>query len=139
MQLFLTGITHAWLLYFGLLFVGMILWAPTGLAGIIMAHQPVWKAGLMKRLLPAYGLIAVPTLVMFLGGMTLIEINYHLSLSIKPEEPMSIFGISFHAQSPMAWITAVALLVVGFYFFRRTQRIVRRSWNEVRTSMKEER
>jgi branched-chain amino acid transport system permease protein len=136
MQLSLAGITHAWLLYFGLLFVGMIIWAPTGLAGIIMLHQPVWKAGLMKRLLPAYALIGLASLVLFLGAMTLIEINYHLSLSINPDEPMSLFGISFRAQSPAAWIVALGLIVAGFYFFRKTQHLARRSWNEVTQLMK---
>ena len=139
MQLSLAGITHAWLLYFGLLFVGMILWAPNGLAGIIMIHQPVWQAGLMKRLLPAYCLIALPSLLLFLGVMTLIEINYHLSLSINPDEPISLFGISFHAQSPAAWLAAIAMTAVGFYFFRKAQRTVRRSWNEVGQMMKENR
>jgi branched-chain amino acid transport system permease protein len=137
MQLSLAGITHAWLLYYGVLFVGMVLWAPNGLAGIIMLHQPVWQAGLMKRLLPAYGLIAVPSLVLFSGTMTLIEINYHLSLSINPDEPLSLFGISFRAQSPIAWLVAVVLMIVGFYFFRKAQRKVKRSWNEVSQMMKE--
>ena len=136
MQLSLAGITHAWLLYFGVLFVGMVLWAPTGMAGLIMMHEPVWKSGLMKRLLPAYGLIAMPSLVLFLGLMTLIEINYHLSLSVNPEAPMSVFGISFRAQSPVAWMISIVLIVVGFFFFRKAQRAVRDSWNEVTQLMK---
>ena len=136
MQISLSGITHAWLLYFGLLFVGMIVWAPTGFSGIIMMHEPIWKAGLMKRILRAYGVIAVPTLVLFLGVMTFIEINYHLSLSANPDEPMSLFGISFHAQSPVAWIVSLVLIAVGFFFFRKAQRVVRDSWNEVTQLMK---
>ena len=117
----------------------MILWAPTGLAGIIMVHQPVWQARLMKRLLPAYGLIALPGFVLFLGAMTLIEIGYHLSLSINPDEPLTLFGISFRAQAPAAWLAAAAMIVVGFYFFRKAQRAVQRSWNEVGQMMKENR
>lgn len=136
MQLSLAGITHAWLLYFGLLFVGMVVWAPTGLAGIIMVHEPVWKSGLMQRLLRPYGLIALPSLILFLGVMTLIEINYHLSLSVNPKEPMSIFGISFRAQSPIAWIISLVLIAVGFFFFRKAQRVVRDSWSEVTQLMK---
>ena len=136
MQISLAGITHAWLLYFGLLFVGMIVWAPTGLAGIIMLHEPVWKAGLISRLLRAYGVIAVPTLVLFLGVMILIEINYHLSLSVNPDEPMSLFGITFRAQSPVAWILSLVLIAVGFFFFRKAQRVVRDSWTEVTQLMK---
>jgi branched-chain amino acid transport system permease protein len=88
-------------------------------------------------LLPAYGLIALPILVLFLVAMTLIEINYHLSLSINPDEPLSLFGISFRAQSPIAWLVAAVLVIVGFYFFRKAQGVVRRSWNEVTQRMKE--
>ena len=137
MQLSLANITHAWLLYFGLLFVGMILWAPNGLAGIIMLHQPVWKAGLTKRLLPAYSLIALSSLVLFLGAMTLIEINYHLSLSINPDLPMSIFGIQFNAHSPVLWGIAILLIIIGFVLFRRAAKLVNHSWQEITYEMKE--
>ena len=136
MQQSLAGITHAWLLYFGLLFVMMVLWAPNGLAGLIMMHEPVWKAGLFKRLLPSYFAISVPTLVMFAGVMILVEINYHLSLSIDPDEPLSLFGIVFNARSPVAWGLAIVLAGVGFFFFRRTSRWVNQSWNEVTQAMK---
>ncbi len=136
MQLSLANITHAWLLYFGLLFMGMVLWAPNGLAGLLMLHEPVWKAGLMKRLLPAYALAALPALVIFLGAMILIEINYHLSLSIDPTAPMKLFKISFSAQSPLPWGMAIGLIIIGFVFFRRAGRRVTRSWQAVTSEMK---
>ncbi|MBU1193360.1 MAG: branched-chain amino acid ABC transporter permease [Proteobacteria bacterium] len=136
MQLTLSGFTHAWQLYFGLLFVSMILWAPTGLAGIIMNHEPAWKAGLMKKLIPSYTRATLAALVMFLGIMTLIEINYHLSLSIHPKDPMSLFGISFKAQSPAGWIIAIALIAVGFFFFKRGKNEVKNSWMDVHQAIK---
>ena len=136
MQLSLANITHAWLLYFGLLFMGMVLWAPNGLAGLLMLHEPVWKAGLMKRLLPAYILAALPALVIFLGAMLLIEINYHLSLSIDPTAPLKLFKISFSAQSPLPWVVAIGLIIIGFLFFRRAARRVNQSWQEVTSEMK---
>jgi len=136
MQSSLANYTHAWLLYFGLLFMGMVLWAPNGLAGIIMLHEPVWKAGLMKKLLPAYMQAALPAVVLFLGVMVLIEINYHLSLSIDPNAPMRIFGIQFDAHSPISWGVAILLIVVGFVFFRRAAGLVNRSWQNVTYEMK---
>ena len=33
-------VTDVWQLYFGLLFVGMVMWAPDGMAGLIMVHAP---------------------------------------------------------------------------------------------------
>lgn len=131
MQLSLSGLTHAWLLYFGLMFVGMVLWAPMGIAGIIMSHEPVWKARLMHRLLPSYGLIAIPIAVMFLGAMTLIEINYHLSLSIRPDDPMHLMGLTFNAQSPGPWIISIILFVSGFFFFTKARKKVKQSWSDV--------
>ncbi len=136
MQLSLANITNAWLLYFGLLFMGMVLWAPNGLAGLIMMHEPVWKAGLLKRLLPAYILAAWPTLVIFLGAMILIEINYHLSLSIDPTAPLKLFKITFSAQSPLPWGVALGLLIIGFVFLRRAGRRVKQAWQEVTLEMK---
>ncbi len=136
MQLSLANITHAWLLYFGLLFMGMVIWAPNGLAGIIMIHEPVWKAGLMRRLLPAYVRAVLPGLVLFFGAMILIEINYHLSLSIDPTAPMKLFKISFSAQSPLPWAVAIGLILIGFLFFRRAARRVSQCWQEVSSEMK---
>jgi branched-chain amino acid transport system permease protein len=136
MQLSLANITHAWLLYFGLLFMGMVLWAPNGLAGILMLHEPVWKAGLMRRLLPSYARAALPALVLFLGVMILIEINYHLSLSTDPTAPMKLFRISFSAQSPIPWGVSLGLIVVGFWLLRRTARGVTQSWQEVTMLLK---
>jgi branched-chain amino acid transport system permease protein len=136
MQLSLANITHAWLLYFGLLFMGMILWAPNGLAGIIMLHEPVWKAGLIRKLLPAYGKAALPCVLLFLGLMVLIEINYHLSLSINPDKPMSVFGIQFDAHSPVPWTLSILLVIIGFVLFRRAAKLVDLSWQEVNYEMK---
>ena len=122
---------------FGLLFMGMVLWAPNGLAGIIMLHEPVWKAGLFRKLLPSYAKAALPTVVLFLGVMLLIEINYHLSLSINPDLPISIFGIQFNARSPVPWVIAVLLIIIGFVLLRRAAKLVHHSWQEITYEMKE--
>ncbi|KGM43811.1 ABC transporter permease [Alkalispirochaeta odontotermitis] len=136
MQISLANITHAWLLYFGLLFMGMVLWAPNGLAGIIMLHEPVWKAGLTRKLMPAYAKAALPTLLLFLGVMLLIEINYHLSLSIDPDKPMDLFGIQFYAQSPIPWAISILLTIIGFLLFRRAAKLVNLSWQDITYEMK---
>src|SRR5690606_21600501 len=69
----LSNITEAWVLYFGLLFVFMVMYAPSGLAGIIMQHRPVWRAGKMGRLVVPYLVAAVPALILFFGAAAVIE------------------------------------------------------------------
>ncbi|MBN1848181.1 MAG: branched-chain amino acid ABC transporter permease [Deltaproteobacteria bacterium] len=138
MQLSLANMTHAWLIYFGLLFIGMVIWAPSGIAGIIMLHEPVWKAKLMKRLIPSYALAVFPALILFLGTVMFIEISYHLSLSVDPTAPMHLFGIHFRAQSLFPWGITVFLILIGFGLLQRAIKRVRQSWGEVNLIMKKE-
>lgn len=138
MQLYIGSISHAWLLYLGLLFVAIVLWAPNGLAGLVMMHAPIWRARMMQRLLPAYALAGGAALVMFGGVMILIEIIFHLSLSITPSAPMHLFGIAFSAYAPVAWGLAVVLMVAGYLLFRPATRHVGRRWQEVSLLMKKE-
>ncbi len=128
MELMLANITHAWVLYYGLMFVAMILFAPGGLAGLIMMHKPLWQGRVLTGVLKAYLSMAGPVIVLFLGCMTLIEINYHLSLSIKPEDPMHIFGIQFYAQSLGPWVISIAMFVGGLFWFLKSRPIVGRAW-----------
>jgi branched-chain amino acid transport system permease protein len=51
----IANVTKAWLLYLGLFFVMMVLFAPGGIASVIVANLQVAKAGRLRRLLPAYG------------------------------------------------------------------------------------
>ena len=60
--------------------------------------------------------------------MSLIEINYHLSLSIKPEDPMHLFGIEFYAQSLGPWVISLAMAFGGFFLFLKVRRIVIKAW-----------
>jgi hypothetical protein len=69
--------------------------------------------------------------------MAFIEINYHLSLSIKPEDPMHIFGIEFYAQSIWPWIISIALSIGGLVLFLRSRRIVSRAWQTAGMQLKQ--
>ena len=38
-------LSNAWLLYVGVLFIVMVMYAPGGLIGLIFMHMPIWRAG----------------------------------------------------------------------------------------------
>jgi branched-chain amino acid transport system permease protein len=137
MELMLSNITHAWILYYGLMFVAMILYAPGGLAGLIMMHKPLWQGRVLGGVLKAYAVIAGPVIILFLGCMTLIEINYHLSLSIKPEDPMHILGIEFYAQSFLPWAISIALTIGGLTLFLKSRHIVSQAWQTAGLQLKQ--
>ncbi|MFH1135111.1 MAG: branched-chain amino acid ABC transporter permease [Pseudomonadota bacterium] len=137
MELLLSTITHAWVLYYGLMFVALLLWAPGGLAGLIMMHEPLRRGGKLGKLLKSYVIVAGPALVLFTGFMLLIELNYHLSLSIDPEKAMNFVGIEFHAQSTAPWALSLSLIAVGYLLFRPTARMARNAWRQAHRELKE--
>mgnify|MGYP007005260881 CR=1 FL=1 len=81
--------------------------------------------------------MAVPVIILFLGCMSLIEILYHLSLSIKPEDPMSLFGIQFYVQSLVPWLIAVILTIGGLFLFLKTRPVVRKAWQTAASQLKQ--
>ena len=45
LQNMLSDVTEVWQLYFGLMFIATVMYAPGGLAGLVMMHGPIWRAG----------------------------------------------------------------------------------------------
>jgi len=131
LQTTLSTFSQAWILYFGLIFVLMVMFAPQGLAGIVMVHRPVWRAGLMGRLLPAYAVAVVPVLVFLAGIIAMIEMGYHISTNYDASQPMSLYGMQVVATGVMPWLLAVGATVIGTLLCRWAFGRIRAAWGEV--------
>lgn len=130
-QLSLSDITPAWLLYLGVLFIITVLFAPTGIAGLIEMHIPALRAGVLYRLIPSYMVSGAACALLIIGGIALLEINYHVTLNAQEGPILKLFGLSVDTTQPMVWGIAVAITVVGFLLFQRTWPFVKRSWDDV--------
>jgi branched-chain amino acid transport system permease protein len=119
LQISLSDYTGAWLLYTGLMFVGIVMYAPGGLAGLLLMHQPLFAAGTFRRVLPAYALALVPVLALVAGVVFLIETCYHLLVDAAQGPALRVFWIDYQANSPIAWIGILLLLGVGAFAVRR--------------------
>ncbi len=73
LQLGLTSVTSVWQLYFGIIFIGIVMFAPGGIAGILMKHRPLIRAGTLGTVIPSYLVAAIPTLAFALGIILTIE------------------------------------------------------------------
>jgi len=136
LHLTLVNITQAGQLFLGVLFIAIILWAPNGMAGLIMLHEPLWKMGLLRRLIPDYLKALGAFLIAFAGVTLFVEINYHLSLSIEPDAPMSLVGIQFQANVWPPWLISLSLIGTGFLLSRPVFRSIGRKWDELTEEMK---
>jgi branched-chain amino acid transport system permease protein len=129
LQASLSGYTSAWLLYLGLFFMVTIVFAPSGLAGLIAMHATVVRTKAFPRLLGAYAIAALPAAWMTLGAVVAIEMSYRVATQPELGTRMRIFGIAVNAASPWSWIGALVSIAVGFVAFRRTWPIVSAAWS----------
>lgn len=129
LQISLSDYTGAWLLYVGLMFVLVVMYAPGGLSGLLLMHRPLAVSGTLGRVLPAYALAALPALALLGGLVLLIETSHHLLVKSAEGPAMKVFGVAYQATSPLAWAAILALLVAGFFAFRRTWPLVSAAWH----------
>ncbi len=128
LQVALSTLTDAWQLYDGLLFIAVVLWAPGGLSGIILAHTPLLRAGRGGRLVPSYGM-QVPGLLLALGGIvTLSELAYRLQAVRNGAKPGLVFGLAADPAFWWPWAVGVAALLAGALLLRRTWPVARAAW-----------
>jgi len=134
LEVMLSDVTDVWQLYFGLLFIGMVMFAPYGIAGLLLMHAPLWQArayGSILRLASVYLVALAPALVMLVGIILVIEMTYHLSVKAYEGTTISVFHVALDSASMMPWAAAALLVCGGFWLFRRSWPIVGAAWNDV--------
>lgn len=135
MQTALSGFSEGWILYFGLLFVFMVMYVPGGIAGVIQSHFAPWQAGLVHRLLPAYALAVVPALLALVGLVGVIEMGYHLSLAYDPSSPIDLFWMEVDVTTILPWAAALIALAAGLAGIRAVAAVIRARWADVNKAM----
>jgi branched-chain amino acid transport system permease protein len=125
----LSELTKAWLLWLGLIFTVMVMYAPGGIASLIMVNVRVAAFGKLKALLPGYAVLAAAALLILAGGGTMIEMVYHLQLNQALGPEMKLLGLALDAGSAASWAGAAVVLVAGLALFEFARRRFARVWN----------
>ena len=128
LQVSLSDYTTAWQLYLGLFFVLFVLFAPRGLAGLIVMHREVARTRAFFGLLRSYAIALLPAIVMAIGAIVLIEINYRRATQPEAGPKMTLFWIDLDSSTPWPWLAAIALLAIGFWLFRASLPAVSSAW-----------
>jgi len=134
----LSEVTKAWLLYLGLLFLVMVMYAPGGFSSLVMMNLRVAAFGKFRRLWASYlGLIATGA-IWFLGASALIEMVYHLQLEAASGDEVRFLGTMLNIKSPTSWLGSLATLVVGFGLFEMVRRKFAREWGTIQEEIEKE-
>jgi branched-chain amino acid transport system permease protein len=134
----LSELTKAWLLYLGLVFLFMVMFAPGGVASLIMMNLRVAKFGLFKPFWVLYaGLVAAGALLV-VGAAALVEMVYHIQLNpaLGPEVPFA--GMMLDTSSTGSWAGAALLALVGLALLEWVRRRFARAWGRAQEQIEAE-
>jgi branched-chain amino acid transport system permease protein len=137
LSLGLSDLTQVWQLYFGLIFITVVLFAPGGITGLLMMHRPLVKAGTLLTVLPSYLIALVPTAAMIAGLILALETIVHYTVNPGDDSHIKAFGVAFDAASPYIWITSVILLVSGYLAARKVWTWVPQAWDNASSEARE--
>jgi branched-chain amino acid transport system permease protein len=135
----LSDYSSVWYLYLGAVFLLTILYAPTGIAGLILRHEPVWKTDvrLLGKMVVPY-LSALVTLLIAAGAVIgLIEMIDHVADEYSEGPILSIYGIAVETTSFFSWLAFIITALIGIGLCRLTFPFVTRNWENIMNTVKE--
>jgi branched-chain amino acid transport system permease protein len=127
----LSELTKAWLLYLGIVFLIMVMYAPGGLASLIMMNLRVAAFGKLNRLWRHYIPLTLAGLVALTGAAAMIEMIYHQQLSQALGPEMRFLGITVNVTAASSWVAALAVFAIGVALFEWVRRGFAREWNHI--------
>jgi branched-chain amino acid transport system permease protein len=134
----LSELTKAWLLYLGLAFMLMVMYAPAGVAGLILANLRLAAFGRLRPLLGAYLALLAAGAIAFAGASAMVEMLYHLQLNQALGPVMRFGGVSLDAKGAPAWVGAALLFSAGAGAFELARRRLRVRWDAAQDDIERE-
>jgi branched-chain amino acid transport system permease protein len=127
--------TKAWLLYLGLFFMAMVMFAPGGIASLIMMQFPVLARGRFRELVPHYARTGAAGLLVLAALVLTVEMTYKVSVDSANGTMMKLFGIEFDAAGALPWALALGLWLVGGFLFDKARRRLAGAWGEIQADI----
>ena len=131
----LSDITEAWVLYYGIIFVTVIAFAPQGIAGIILMHEPIIrnKPKLLKKLIFPYFIFILSILFLVIGFTTLIELIHSLKSS---HSNLKVYWITLSNSNLLVWIVSILFIIFGMLACKKSYLRTKDAWNNVIENIK---
>ncbi len=129
--------TKAWQLYLGLFFVLMVMYAPGGLASLVLMNLRVMKYRLFGRLRDSYMGLFLTGAVFLVGMICILELGYHMRLDAANGTVMKLMTFSVDSAKSETWLLAIALTVGGGLAFEMIRRQFKRDWDAVQVEIEE--
>ena len=126
----LSDITEAWVLYYGIIFVLVIAFAPQGISGVIMVHEPIIRnnPSLLKKLVFPYTIFLVSIIILTIGFTSIIELIHSLKSS---KDSLKVYWLNINNNNIFVWIIFSLVFIGGVLLTKKCFRLVKEKWNDV--------
>jgi len=135
-----SDITHSWLLYQGLIFVLVMLYAPNGLGGMIHQHLRHREHLDWSRLAPPYAVTALGGALVTAAAVFLIEtlaVLFSREYEVARRDAgggfpgYEVFGLDWSPLSPLPWLIPLTLFAAGLWLILRARQPITLLWQQV--------
>ena len=134
----LSEFTKAGLLSLGLVFLFMVMYAPGGVASLIMMNLRVAAFGYLRKLWVSYLALALTALVVLLGAAAMIEMTYHLQLNSALGPQMPFLGATLDSHGLNSWFGSAFVMLTGLVLFEICRRQFIKEWSDIQEAIEKE-
>jgi branched-chain amino acid transport system permease protein len=134
----LSEFTKAWLLYLGFIFLFMVMYAPGGVASLLMLNLRVAKFGHLRKLWLSYLALAVTALLVLIGAGAMIEMVYHLQLNAALGPELTFMGATLDSKGLNSWFGSAFVMLTGLGLFEVCRRQFAREWGRIQELIENE-
>jgi branched-chain amino acid transport system permease protein len=135
----LSDFTKAWLLYLGLFFILMVMFAPGGIASLIMMQVQLIARKCFGRLVRPYLAAGASGAVVLAALILTVEMTYRVSVDSSAGTVMKFFGVEFDAAAAQPWGVAIGFWIVGGWLFTAARKRVARVFGEIQAELLQDR
>lgn len=134
----LSDFTKAWQLYLGVFFIAIVMYAPGGIASVVMLQVRVFAHGKFSKVAAPMTALVLSALSALTGFVIVIEMLYHLTLEAANGTAHKVFGVPTDAALAAPWLLAGVLIAVGGGIFLAVRPGFMRRWDAVHAEIVEE-
>lgn len=132
-----SGATESWMLYQGIIFVLVMLFAPRGIGGVVQDHVLQRHSLPWRQLAAPYAVAAAGGVLVSVAGIfviqsleTLFSREYAAAVRRSGEyEAFTQYGMDWDPFSPVTWVFPLVLFIPGIYILRRAFARISELWS----------
>ncbi|MDP3616622.1 MAG: branched-chain amino acid ABC transporter permease, partial [Rhodoferax sp.] len=134
----LSEFTKAWLLYLGLIFLFMVMYAPGGVASLVMMNLRIAAFGKLRDLWVSYLALAFTSLLALAGAAGMIEMIYHLQINGLQDTSLRFMGIALNTTGLDSWFGCAFVMLTGAGLFELCRRQFSQEWGQIQEDIEKE-